>query len=458
MARKPRYTREGIRHGTINGHRFHLRLTDPTKENFLWIDGRSPPLVLDQVAAEFVGLMIDAMWAHQQEEKDETEKVREQVVETMYEQYGAPFAFGARRVTRKRIQSDLDRIFGTIMAVAKGSCPVEEGIEIQEIRQDQWAAPARMDLALTYRCNLDCTHCYTGGPKEMEELSTKEWLSVYEILWWSGIPQIVFTGGEPTLREDLVDLVSEADEYVTGLVTNGTKLEEMAEALNSASLDYVQVTLESHDPEIHNRMVGSSKEDALGRTSKGIRKALDLGMEVVTNTTLTRDNADSFTELLRFGKELGLKDMACNSLICSGRGRAAKRKEGLPAEALRDLLRGALETAKEVGINLQWYTPTCYHRLNPLELGFGPKSCSAAAHNMTVQPDGTVLPCQSWPESVGSILQDPWPEIWNHPTCRKLREHGFAKEIEACAECGELHVCGGGCPLDDEPPGKEEEK
>ena len=54
MERKPHFTRTGVRHATINGHRFHLRLTDPTEENFLWIDGKSPPLVLDQVAAEFL--------------------------------------------------------------------------------------------------------------------------------------------------------------------------------------------------------------------------------------------------------------------------------------------------------------------------------------------------------------------------------------------------------------------
>ena len=237
------------------------------------------------------------------------------------------------------------------------------------------------------------------------------------------------------------------------MVTNGVLLEEKATELQRASLDYLQVTLESCDAGVHNRMVGASI-NAHGKTVSGIKKSLDLGMEVVTNTTLTSDNIEQFSDTLKFGKEIGLSNMACNALICSGRGKAAKLDDPLTLEDLKKYLEGAIKTAKEIGINLQWYTPTCYHNLDPLSLGFGPKSCSAAAHNMTVQPDGTVLPCQSWPESVGNILSDPWPGIWNHPTCVKLRNHGFGKEKEECAGCEQLSICGGGCPLDVDQPGR----
>ncbi len=121
--------------------------------------------------------------------------------------------------------------------------------------------------------------------------------------------------------------------------------------------------------------------------------------------------------------------MACNTLICSGRGLEHKAKQGLPDSALREILRAACEEAHVLDVVLQWYSPTCYTQgINPLELGFGVKSCSAAAHNMTVQPDGSVLPCQSWPETVGNILTDPWPSIWNHPVCRELRSREHVPE------------------------------
>ncbi len=440
--RKPQYLSEGIRHATINGHRFHLRLTDPTKENYLWIDGTQPPLVLDQVAAEFVAHIIEAMWEYQSGEGDNSQQVADYVVDKMYQKYHRRLSF--KSPSKERICFDLDRIFGTIMDIAEGSCPVEIGLQMKEIKSTKWIAPARMDLALTYRCQLNCAKCYTGGSQEMEELSTEDWIKIYDILWKMGVPQVVFTGGEPTLRDDLVKLISEADEFVTGLVTNGVKLAELAEPLRDVSLDYIQVTIESSNPAIHNKMVGNG--NAFEKTVAGIKKALSLDMEVVTNTTLTTKNASTFLDLIKWGKDIGLKHMACNTVICSGRGIKYKAEEGLSNEALKELLTNALELAGELGIELQWYSPTCYLELNPIELGFGMKGCSAAAHNMTVQPDGTVIPCQSWPETVGNILQANWKDIWNHPICKKLRKHEYL--AHKCKDCEYIPTCGGGCPLE----------
>ncbi|MBN1919442.1 MAG: radical SAM protein [Verrucomicrobia bacterium] len=449
MTRKPQFTTDGIRHATINGHRFHLRLTDPSELNPLWIDGQSPPLLLDQVAGEFVALLIDAMWKFQQGVGDESPRVRQNVVDAMYAKHGRFFALPGRRVTRRHIDADLDRIFGTMMRIAEGACPVEAGLDAREIRPAEWNAPARMDLALTYRCNLNCPHCYTGGPsKELHELAFDDWLRVYEVLWRIGVPNVVFTGGEPTLRDDLVRLVAEADEFVTGVVTNGVRLAELAGPLHDASLDYAQVTIESHDAAIHNRMVGAGGTDAHAATVEGIKRALGIGLQVITNTTLTKENASSFADLLRFGKDLGLRNMSCNTLICSGRGVAFRREQGIPLDELRTILERAIAVAQDLGVNLQWYSPTCYLHLNPIELGFGAKGCSAAAHNMTVQPDGTVLPCQSWPDTVGNILTDPWERIWRHPICDKLRAHGFAEENADCVACIHNEVCAGACPLE----------
>lgn len=454
MVRKPQFVHGGIHHATINGHRFHLRLKDPWELNPLWIDGQSPPLLLDKVAADTFALIIEGMWKFQQGKGDTAHKrsgaVREFIINGMYKKYGRSLAI-RKRVTRSTISADVDRIFGTIMGIADGVCPVEAGLAMREIKISDWIAPARMDLAVTYRCNEDCPHCYLTDEAKanVKELSTNDWIKVLARLWKIGIPQVVFTGGEPTLRDDLVTLVSEAEEFVTGLVTNGTKLAELAEPLICASLDYVQVTLESHKPDIHNNMVRPvGGFDAFSKTINGIKKALELKMQVVTNTTLTKDNASCFVDLLKFGRELGLKNMACNSLICSGRGKAAKIANGLSMDELKTILEKATKVAQELGINLEWYSPTCYLHLNPLDLGFSAKSCSAAAYNMTVQPDATVLPCQSWPETVGHILNDPWEKIWKHETCKKLRSHGFIQDRPGCKECICSEVCGGGCPLE----------
>jgi MoaA/NifB/PqqE/SkfB family radical SAM enzyme len=187
-------------------------------------------------------------------------------------------------------------------------------------------------LALTYRCNNNCYFCYTGGPQKAPELATSDWKIIIDKLWDSGVPQIVFTGGEPTLRDDLVDLVSSAKEFVTGLVTNGRKLSSLARDLNQAELDYVQVSLESHVPEIHDRMVGVN--GAWQESRNGIIATLKNNLEVITNTTLTKDNLTGFPDLISWF-EIGLKTMACNTLICSGRGHVA---EGCISEELKRTL------------------------------------------------------------------------------------------------------------------------
>jgi radical SAM protein with 4Fe4S-binding SPASM domain len=78
-----------------------------------------------------------------------------------------------------------------------------------------------------------------------------------------------------------------------------------------------------------------------------------------------------------------------------------------------------------------------------MELGV--KGCTAALYNMCVEPDGSVIPCQSYYQSLGNLLSDPWPAIWNHDLAVGLRErHALPLPCQACAL---LVECGGGCPL-----------
>lgn len=445
MSERPKMPQDapgGVRHATINGHRFHLRPT--SKGGLLWLDGRQPPYLLDATARDFVVLLLEAMWWYQQGDGDETDQVVRHVVDGMVAKYRRRLSL-RNRVTRERVTADLHRLFGTLMELAGGKCPAELGLGAREIVAAAWNAPARMDLAVTYRCNLTCPKCYNSEAAGGTELSLEQWREVYRLLWSIGVPHIVFTGGEPTLRDDIVALVREAEEFVTGLVTNGTRLEQLAEPLRDASLDYTQVTIESYRPEVHDGMTGVPGSHA--RTVAGIGKAREVGLQVVTNTTLTVHNAAHFPETISWLRErFGLDYMACNTVICSGRGARYRETAGLDEAALAEVLRAACQRAGELGVELQWYSPGCYHTLDPVALGFGSKSCSAAAHNMLIQPDGSVLPCQSWPEAVGNILTDPWEIIWNHETCRKLRAHDLSPK--ECRGCSVFAVCGGGCPLD----------
>ncbi len=426
-----------IRHVTIPGLRLHLRKGDP---NMLWINGKDL-LLLNNTAAEFVEAFIETMSLYSG--NLETEKFKHGIAFRMQKRYPL--------VPEEVLIKDFDNIYGTIIAVSKGNCPISDlKLETKETHPKLWKAPPRMDLALTYNCNNNCYFCYTGGPRKGKELNTAQWKKAIDKLWDSGVPQIVFTGGEPTLRKDLVELINHSKEFVTGLVTNGRKLGSLSADLYRAELDYVQVSLESHLSEIHDRMVGVN--GAWKETTEGIREALKNDLEVITNTTLTQDNLKHFPDLINYGSEMGLKTMACNTLICSGRGTCTKKITGVSWEELKNTLNQALEVAQKRGLKLEWYSPTCYKQFNPVELGFGIKACSAAQYNLTVEPDGAVIPCQSWfKDKLGNILKDPWSKIWEHPVAAGFREKAYLKDREECRTCEFLDQCYGGCPLEYSP-------
>ena len=216
-----------VRHVTLPGLRLHLRKGTP---NLMWINGRDM-LILNETAAEFVEAFIETM-SHYTDRIDAAQ-FKQEIARRMQKRYP--------QVPPEVLIRDFDNIYGSIVEISRGSCPVEETrLGTQETDPQMWTAPLRMDLALTYQCNNNCYFCYTGGPQKVEELRTWDWETILDTLWENGIPQVVFTGGEPTLREDLVEIVNYAQSFVTGLVTNGRKLADLAAELKGVSLDYVQ--------------------------------------------------------------------------------------------------------------------------------------------------------------------------------------------------------------------------
>lgn len=333
-----------------------------------------------------------------------------------------------------------------IVSPTENACPFcDLNVEVEAPFSKQPSAPYRMDLALTYACNNDCAHCYNVKQRHLKSLSIEEWKQVLQKVWDVGIPHVVFTGGEPTLVPYLPELIQHAEQLglITGLNSNGRLLKDAAfvDELVSAGLDHVQITLESHDAAIHDKMVvapGAWKE-----TVQGIRNALATRLFVMTNTTLIRSNSPYLAQTLSFLAELGVPTVGLNGLIHSGRGK--NFGEELHESELPALLTIAQDMTARAGQRLIWYTPTQYCHFDPIQMGLGVKGCSAALYNMCIEPDGAVLPCQSYYSPLGSMLKDEWPSIWEHDLAVSIREKRFLPD--ACRTCALLETCGGGCPL-----------
>ncbi|MBP3729176.1 MAG: radical SAM protein, partial [Lachnospiraceae bacterium] len=191
-------------------------------------------------------------------------------------------------LSRKRIQNDMRQLYTTMRQLALRE-PVTTQIHSMSLGDyaESMTAPHRMDLMVSamtkggqWHCNQKCVHCYAAGQtlSDEEELSTEDWKKILAKCREAGIPQVTFTGGEPTMREDLFELIHEARWFISRLNTNGIKLTaDYCRKLQEAALDSVQITFYSSDPAVHNRLVGTNQFEA---TAAAIDNALAEGLSV----------------------------------------------------------------------------------------------------------------------------------------------------------------------------------
>lgn len=337
------------------------------------------------------------------------------------------------RTKNAKLKEDLERIVVTLMDVAYGRQPSENiGYMTLGEYAPNMTAPHRMDLMVSamtrdgkWHCNQKCLHCYAAGQAqaEVEELSTSDWKRVIDICRKIGIPQLTFTGGEPTMREDLPELIYYARWFVTRLNTNGVKLtKELCQQLYNVSLDSVQITLYSADEMEHNTLVGANNFKS---TVEGINNAIEAGLNISINTPLCKVNAN-YLNTLKFLNELGVKYVSCSGLIVTGNACQQESKcTQLSEKELYTILKEATLYCVEQHIEISFTSPGWVSDDRLELLGLAIPTCGACLSNMAIAPNGGVVPCQSWlsEETLGNILEQPWSHIWNSPRCKAIREY-----------------------------------
>ena len=413
-----------LQEGQLEKNRFHLRI-DEDGSGFLLLNANQL-YFLNPTAVVMAYLKLNGL-------------SDSEIVKRILQQY---------EIDVEKVQQDLSEfaeVFNTLLHDVE-KCPLHD-LHLETVSPNQIlpSTPYRMDLAITYHCNNNCSHCYNARSRQFPELSTQEWKDILDQLWELGIPHIIFTGGEPTLREDLPELIAHAESLgqITGINTNGRNLKEPAyvQQLVEAGLDHVQITIESQDAEIHDQMQGVP--GAWSDTVQGIKNVVDSSLYLMTNTTMLSVNQATIPQTIDFLAELGVPTIGLNSLIHSGKGK--NNQSGLAHEEIDQLLEIAQQRIAITGQRLIWYTPTQYCHFNPILHGVGAKGCSAAKYNMCIEPNGDVIPCQSYYASVGNIQTDSWESIWHHPLCEAIRDHSLIPD--SCHQCHLLDECGGGCPL-----------
>ena len=356
------------------------------------------------------------------------------ILNTACKQTGKVYPMVPKSVFKK----DLFRMMNTFKQVAYRE-PVDEEIGYMSLGDYApfMSAPHRMDLMVSamekegrWNCNQQCVHCYAAGQKNAneEELSTDDWKKIIDKCRKEGIPQLTFTGGEPTMRKDLFELIDYAKWFVTRLNTNGILLTgDYCAKLKEVSLDSMQITFYSSDAKIHNELVGSEKYEY---TVNGIKNALAAGISVSINTPLCTLNRD-YVKTLEFLHSLGVLYVTCSGLITTGNAlKDSSEKLQLETDEIKSILKDAVKYCFENGMEISFTSPGWVENEFCEELGINPPTCGACLSNMAITPSGKVVPCQSWlsGDELGDFLNDEWTDIWNSEKCEERRDYSVLME------------------------------
>ncbi|MBC9071724.1 pyrroloquinoline quinone biosynthesis protein PqqE [Thauera sp. CAU 1555] len=315
------------------------------------------------------------------------------------------------------------------------------------VRLDGQGKPLWLVLELTYRCPLKCPWC--SNPVDYEhchdkELSTEEWKRVLREGRELGALQLGFTGGEPMLRDDLEELVGEANRlgYYTNLITSGVGLtEERLVALKAAGLKQIQLSLQSSDRELTDSLVGARAFDLKIKVARMIKAH---GFPMVLNVPVFRHNADQTADILALAEDIGV-DYLEFANIQYYNWAMANRDELLPTRQQLEAAERGVQVARErIGDRMTIYfvIPDYYEER--------PKACMNGwgSIHLTVAPDGAALPCQEARLIQGldfpTVRERSLAWLWNEsPTFRKFRGDEWMRE--PCRSCSEKEKDFGGC-------------
>ncbi|MGV9169118.1 MAG: PqqD family peptide modification chaperone [Promethearchaeia archaeon] len=310
--------------------------------------------------------------------------------------------------------------------------------------------PVLSEIAVTYRCNNKCKFCYAYSPyRKSGEMTTEEVKRVIDIIVDDAkVPSLSFTGGEPTLRPDIFELIRHAREkgLRVNLITNGRICsdKEYVDRLVEAGLHSAQVSIEGSNADVHDSIVGVP--GAFDETVQGIRNLRATDIYTHCNTTICRLNVDDLENLVAFhAEELELTYFSMNMVIYTGSAAKLRDELQISFSEIGCIVERVQKRAKRERVEFVWYAPTPVCLFNPIAHGLGAKRCACCDGLLSVDAEGNLLPCSSFSEPVGDLLHDGFEKVWYSRAAKFWREKEFAPE--GCKACEYFEYCYGGCPL-----------
>ncbi len=319
---------------------------------------------------------------------------------------------------------------------------------------------------VTKACNLRCIHCYAHAKPQPapNELSTKEGFALLDDLDSFGVPVVLFSGGEPLARVDLVDLAryAMAKGMRAVISTNGTLITgPVAKSLKEVGLSYVGISLDGLR-EVNDKFRGV--DGAFDLAMRGVDNCLDAGIKVGLRFTMNRLNVAEAGKIFDLLEAKDIPRLCFYHLVYTGRG-SSLMEEGLSHEETRRVLDLILERTKDLhdrGKPKEILTvdnhadgPYVYLRLleedpdaaaSALELLKWNEGNSSGRGIGCVSWDGQIHADQFWRHhSFGNVREKPFSEVWtdlSDPLMARLKDKK-RYVLGRCSKCRWLDICGG---------------
>ncbi|MBD3287022.1 radical SAM protein [candidate division WOR-3 bacterium] len=305
-------------------------------------------------------------------------------------------------------------------------------------------APISLSLAMTNRCNYNCLHCGVNLPSGVREMTASEWVRTTRTLLEMGSAYFALTGGEPLTRGDMEEIVRDGfDERATTILfSNGKVLtRERARSLKRAGLFGLCVSLDSADPEVHNRMRGNAS--AFEHALTAIANTRASGLYTLAQAVVYKNQLDrkKLFRLFKLARSQGahefriMKPARAGTLISS-------QEEGIFYDEADDEFARRLQYQA----NRRWDMPKV--TVFPFS-EIGKFNCNAGVRHSYITAKGDWTPCDFIPMSFGNVLEEDMRTIW-----RRMNDAvGVPKKKCWSADLAE-HLCGKCLPLEPEASAK----
>lgn len=316
--------------------------------------------------------------------------------------------------------------------------------------QNRYGSPVLVSFGITRECDLKCPHCYSdSGERDSNELSTDEAKQVIDEVADLGAKVIILDGGEPTLREDLVELVAHANDsgLKPVLGSNGMSLtEDLITRLLSAGCGGIAISLDGADPQTHDDFRGL--EGAWERTVEGAKNCAKLGMPFQMAPLVWRGNWTQLEEIVENAKAIGANAMEVFDYVASGRGRGQSEYE-LNTEQRTHVVdqiigwqsRGDI-TFRVIALPQYWVQVERTIPEDEVLEKFTRSCCAAGTRYITILPNGDVIPCMLLQTKLGNVREDSLKELWyDSPILETLRNRELLKG--RCGRCKYRVSCAG---------------